>query len=46
MSINGLLKMLIRYIGKKAAKIIYVNNWTLEEYILKYGFDYELKKID
>lgn len=36
----------LRYVGKKAAKIIYDNNWTLEEYILKYGFDYELKKID
>lgn len=36
----------LRYVGKTAAKIIYDNNWTLEEYILKYGFDYELKKID
>lgn len=36
----------LRYVGKKAAKIIYDNNWTLEEYILKCGFDYELKKID
>lgn len=35
-----------RYVGKKAAKIIYDNDWTLEDYILKYGFSYELKKAD
>lgn len=33
-----------RYVGKKAAKIIYDNDWTLEDYILKYGFSYELRK--
>ncbi len=32
----------LRYVGKEAAKIIYENDWTLEEYILKYGFDYDL----
>lgn len=26
-----------RYVGKEIAKIIYDNNWTLEEYILNYG---------
>ncbi len=35
----------LRYVGKKAAKIIYDNDWTLEDYILKYGFDYDLKKL-
>ena len=35
-----------RYVGKKAAKIIYDNDWTLEDYILKYGFSYELKAVD
>lgn len=35
-----------RYVGKKVAKIIYDNNWTLEDYILKYGFSYELKKVN
>ena len=34
-----------RYVGKKIAKIIYDNDWILEDYILKYGFDYELKMI-
>ncbi|WP_455684429.1 M15 family metallopeptidase [Thomasclavelia sp.] len=34
-----------RYVGKKAAKIIHDNNWTLEDYILKYGFSYDLKEI-
>ena len=33
-----------RYVGKEAAKIIYDNDWTLEDYILKYGFSYELRK--
>lgn len=28
-----------RYVGKKVAKTCYENNWTLEEYILHYGFD-------
>lgn len=28
-----------RYVGKKAAKECYINNWTLEEYILHHGFD-------
>lgn len=36
----------LRYVGKKAAKIIYDNNWVLEDYILKYGFSYDLKKIN
>ena len=37
----------LRYVGKKAAKIIYDNNWTLEEYIFKnMVLIYELKKID
>ena len=35
-----------RYVGKKVAKIIYDNDWTLEDYILKYGFSYELKAVD
>ena len=26
-----------RYVGKKAAKIMYENNWTLEEYCLYTG---------
>ena len=26
-----------RYVGQKAAKIIYENNWTLEDYVLHYG---------
>ena len=31
-----------RYVGKKAAKEIYKNNWTLEDYILAHGFTYEM----
>ena len=34
-----------RYVGKKIAKIIYDNDWILEDYILKYGFDYKLKEV-
>ena len=36
----------LRYVGKKVAKVIYDNDWTLEDYILKYGFSYDLKKIN
>lgn len=36
----------LRYVGKKAAKIIYKNDWTLEEYILENGFTYNLKSVD
>ena len=25
------------YVGQKTAKIIYENNWTLEDYVLHYG---------
>lgn len=31
-----------RYVGKKVAKEIYDNEWTLEDYILKHGFSYDL----
>ena len=31
-----------RYVGKKAATEIHENNWTLEEYIMKHGFSYQL----
>lgn len=31
-----------RYVGVKAATEIYENNWTLEEYIMNHGFDYDL----
>lgn len=31
-----------RYVGKEAAKEIYDHHWTLEEYILHYGFSYDL----
>ena len=31
-----------RYVGKKAAKEIYENGWTLEEYIQHHGFSYTL----
>lgn len=33
----------LRYVGKDAAKIIYDNNWTLEDYVLNYGLSYNLK---
>ena len=33
----------LRYVGKDAAKVIYDNNWTLEEYILNNGFTYNLE---
>lgn len=35
-----------RYVGKDIAKIIYDNNWTLEDYILNYGLSSHLKKIN
>lgn len=31
-----------RYVGQDVAKEIYENQWTLEDYILKYGFGYDL----
>lgn len=36
----------VRYVGKKVAKIIYEHDWTLEEYILNYGMNYDLKKVN
>jgi len=35
----------IRYVGKDMAALIYKNNWVLEDYILKNGFTYHLKKV-
>ncbi|WP_028043848.1 M15 family metallopeptidase [Candidatus Stoquefichus massiliensis] len=34
-----------RYVGKDIAKIIYENNWTLEDYTMHYGFTGQLEKI-
>lgn len=33
----------LRYVGKDVAKVIYDNNWTLEEYVLNNGLSYDLK---
>lgn len=33
-----------RYVGKKAAKEMYDNKWTLEDYILENGFAYTVQK--
>ncbi len=34
----------IRYVGKDVAQEIYKNQWTFEDYILHYGFDYHMTK--
>lgn len=36
----------VRFVGKEVAKIIYDNEWTLEEYILENGFTYDLKAVN
>lgn len=36
----------VRFVGKEVAKVIYDNEWTLEEYILENGFTYDLKAVN